>query len=81
MFSYKVDDEIKLALPLPEKDGKMIYRLISDNRAYLNEFLPWHDYMKSSEDEIKFLQNSLTEFAAGKGLVLVIRYRRDCRLD
>ncbi|WJP97842.1 GNAT family N-acetyltransferase [Macrococcus bovicus] len=77
MFSYKVDDEIKLALPLPEKDGKMIYRLISDNRAYLNEFLPWPDYMKSSEDEIKFLQNSLTEFAAGKGLVLVIRYQEE----
>lgn len=49
MFSYKVDDEIKLALPRLS-DVDELYALIDADRDDLGRFLPWVDHVQSIDD-------------------------------
>lgn len=73
MFSYKVDDEIKLALPRLS-DVDELYALIDANRDDLGRFLPWVDHVQSTDDELLAIQNDLNDFAAGTSLNLFIWY-------
>ena len=73
MFSYKVDDEIKLALPRLS-DVDELYALIDADRDDLGRFLPWVDHVQSIDDELPTIQNDLNGFAAGTSLNLFIWY-------
>ncbi|TDM02222.1 GNAT family N-acetyltransferase [Macrococcus carouselicus] len=76
MLSYKVDDEIELALPRPEIDGPVVYRLIDKQRDYLKEFLPWLDHLQNEEEEIIAFKEMMKNFGAGKSVTLVIHYQQ-----
>lgn len=73
MFSYKVDDEIELALPRLS-DVNALYTLIDEDRDELGRFLPWVDHVQLADDELPAIQNDLNGFAAGTSLNLFIWY-------
>lgn len=74
MFSYKVDDDIQLALPRL-KDAVTVFELIQKDQDYFGEWLPWVYSTKTVEDERQFLKTSLEHFGVGKSLNLLIWYR------
>lgn len=74
MFPYKIDDEISLILPNPEKHGPIMFSLIKTNRAYLAKWLPWANALKSVNDEVSFLNDNLKHYLAENSLNLLIQY-------
>ncbi|MBT8949719.1 GNAT family N-acetyltransferase, partial [Lactobacillus delbrueckii subsp. bulgaricus] len=44
MFSYKINDELELAVPRLT-DGEALYDLIDRNRDNLSYYLPWVDHV------------------------------------
>lgn len=74
MFPYKIDDEISLILPNPEKHGASMFNLIKENRVYLAKWLPWANNMKSVNDEVNFLDDNLKQYFAKNSLNLLIQY-------
>jgi ribosomal-protein-serine acetyltransferase len=49
-----------------------VFGVVSQNREYLREWLPWVAFTTGPEDTASFIVKSLREFAEGSGLVLGI---------
>ncbi|MBA3632612.1 MAG: GNAT family N-acetyltransferase [Acidobacteria bacterium] len=62
MFSYQIDDELKLALPT-ERDAEEIYAVVRENLEQLKLWMPWATDDYSIESAREFIKSSLTEFA------------------
>lgn len=75
MFTYKIDNEIQLALPQPQKHSKILFELIQKKKVEFNRWLPWVSFIKSPQDEAKFLQTTLEEFAHNQSLSTIILYK------
>lgn len=75
MFKYQIDNNLALALPIPNHDAKPLFNLINSHRAWYKKWLPWVDFIKDVKSEKSYLQKSLLEFAMGKSLNLIIRYK------
>ncbi|TPR39828.1 N-acetyltransferase [Apilactobacillus micheneri] len=75
MFPYKIDNEISLILPNPEKHGPTMFNLIKVNRSYLAKWLPWANALKLVNDEVSFLNDNLKQYFAQNSLNLLIQYR------
>ncbi len=73
MFTYRVDDEISLAL-YDEHQAETVYALMDKNRARLREYFAWMDNYKSADDWRTFVQSAKKDFADGKRLPLTIMY-------
>lgn len=71
MFSYRVDDEISLALPRVI-DAQAVFELIKKNEAYLAEWLPWPRQLDSVAAEADIFREQLRLFADGRSLNLLI---------
>ncbi len=67
MFSCKIGDDAELRLP-QERHADEIFALIDRNRAYLREWLPWLDDVKTVEDERGFIKQALERFVAGQAV-------------
>lgn len=74
MFSYQVDDELKLALPRLQ-DAATVFNLIQKDAGYLGKWLPWVKQMTSVSAERQFIKTSLENFGLGKSLNLLIWYQ------
>ncbi|MFD1431888.1 GNAT family N-acetyltransferase [Lacticaseibacillus yichunensis] len=72
MFSYPINDQLKLALPRPLMDAPILFALIDADRDVLGRWLPWVDALRAPQDETAFLQTVLTHFAQGTSLNTVI---------
>ena len=74
MFTYRIDDEISLALPQPHVDAAPLFALIDQDRKTLGAFLPWVANVNRIEDETENLMADLKRFASGVSLNAVIHY-------
>lgn len=50
-----------------ERHAGEILEVVDRERAYLGEWLPWVDTTRTAADTLKFIQNSLAQFAANEG--------------
>lgn len=73
MFSYKINDELELAVPRLT-DGEALYDLIDRNRDNLSYYLPWVDHVHDVQAETDAIRRGLVRFAEGKALDLHIWY-------
>ena len=68
MFRRTIRDDICLML-LEERHAPVVFAVVDRERAYLREWLPWVDLTTEAEDTLKFIQQSLQQFANNEGLV------------
>ncbi|GAB3060588.1 GNAT family N-acetyltransferase [Salinicoccus sesuvii] len=74
MMIIKVDEEIELRA-VQQKDYKMVYDTVDQNRSHLRRWLPWVDYMKRADDYIEIIEAWQEIIDNGTGLQLGIFYR------
>ena len=74
ILSMRIDDDTELRLP-EEGDARELFALISANRAYLREWLPWVDSERSVEDTRAFISGALQQFANNEGFQMGIWYK------
>ena len=55
MLSYRIDEDLELAIPRI-KDAEALYDAIASSRESLRRYLPWVDHVKQAEDEIASIQ-------------------------
>lgn len=55
-------------------NAQELFKLVSSNREYLGEWLPWISSAKTLEDTKKFIQSALNQYDNGLGLELGIWY-------
>ena len=67
MMQYEVDEEITLKL-ISETDAPALFRLTESSRENLREWLPWLDNTKSEKDSLGFIESSILNYEAKKGL-------------
>lgn len=72
-FELKVTDTLSLKLRKPE-DAQAIFEMIDHDREYFNQWLPWVDLTKSSDDTAKFIQLCIDGFIKKESLDLGIMY-------
>ncbi len=75
MFSYKIDQDISLALPRPKIDAEPLFKLIDESRKELEPWLPWVSNTKSVEDEEKTLIKIMEHFGTGYSLNTIILFQ------
>ncbi|WP_096440162.1 GNAT family N-acetyltransferase [Alteribacter populi] len=74
MFSYEINDQIKLEI-LQEKHGEEVFYLTDQAREYLGEWLPWVPHVKTVEDTKTFIRSTLKSFGEQKSLSCVVLYK------
>ncbi len=62
MFSYKIDDELKLVLPT-ERNAEEIYHVVLENLEELKLWMPWVTDDYSIDTARDFIKTNLVEFA------------------
>jgi ribosomal-protein-serine acetyltransferase len=62
MFSYRIDDELKLVLP-SERNAEEIYRAVRENLEELKLWMPWVTDDYSIESARDFIKTNLIELA------------------
>lgn len=74
MLSYRIDQDLELALPRI-KDARALYIAIDSSRASLRTYLPWVDDVLCPDDEIPSIQADRHGFANDESLNLLIWYQ------
>ncbi|MFD2178434.1 GNAT family N-acetyltransferase [Veronia pacifica] len=74
MFTIDIDNEISLALVQPSFAAKL-YKIVSSQQEYLNQWLPWPKYCQKEQDFDGFIKSSLAAFAENKGMTTAIIYQ------
>jgi ribosomal-protein-serine acetyltransferase len=74
MFVHKIDEDLSLKL-IELRDGKRVFNLTNNSRAYLREWLPWLDYTTKLEDTNEFIKICLKGFAENKSMNTVIMFK------
>lgn len=72
-FPIKIGEAITLELVTVD-DADEIFKVVDENRQYLQAWLPWVPSVKTVEDEREALVKNVQNFADSKGLDLTIRY-------
>ncbi|MFN3093397.1 GNAT family N-acetyltransferase [Bacillus pumilus] len=67
MFTYDITNELTLT-SLQFDDADTLLKLIQENQAHLEEWLPWVHHCKSIEDVRTFIQSTQTTYNEQKGL-------------
>ncbi|QZD59098.1 GNAT family N-acetyltransferase [Bacillus pumilus] len=67
MFTYDITNESTLT-SLQFDDADTLLKLIQENQAHLEEWLPWVHHCKSIEDVRTFIQSTQTTYNEQKGL-------------
>lgn len=71
MFYRTINEKTKLSLTIPQY-AEELFALTNRNRAFLKQWLPWLDNVKSAEDTKSFCLHNLNLFKEGKALHLTI---------
>ncbi|HLS65888.1 MAG TPA: GNAT family protein [Pseudogracilibacillus sp.] len=74
LFTYKVNDEIVLAL-LQERHAEQLFALIDASRESLERWLPWVKSTHQVDDSATFIKQSLQQFANNDGFQAGIWYK------
>lgn len=74
MFTYTIDEELKLKL-LETRDADELFRLTDANRAYLKEWMPWVDATQRPEDTIDYIETARKQWVNQEGVTTCILYR------
>lgn len=74
MFDVRVDADLALCL-LRAGDAEGLFRLVSDNRDHLREWLPWLDLVNSVSDTRGFIARATGQFDEGLALHAGIWWR------
>ena len=70
-MDLKINDKIKLEL-VDEKHAQSIFELVSENKTYLREWLPWVDNMRTVEFIHNFVKGSTQRNKDGNEFAFVI---------
>lgn len=73
MFSFQVDDELKIEL-IQQQHKEEIFRLIDTNREHLRKWLLWVDKRQTAEDFDTIIPQWISKFANNDGFDAGIRY-------
>ncbi|MEZ9232388.1 GNAT family N-acetyltransferase [Vibrio amylolyticus] len=73
MFSYPIDNELKIAL-VQESFAPLYADLVFDQKDYLSRWLAWPKHCHSEQDFCLFVQRSLHDYADGKSMTCAIIY-------
>ncbi len=74
MFTFRIDDEVSLALPRPQADADALFALITADRPVLAHHFAWVNGIENPADEQRWLRQALVAFAQEAPLHLVIHY-------
>ncbi|WP_427910811.1 GNAT family protein [Pediococcus parvulus] len=72
MFAYVINENLKLAIPNPNRDAQKLFVLIDESRESIQKWLPWAANLKSTADEVKFLKHVNINFGMRESLNVVI---------
>ncbi|MEC2056333.1 GNAT family N-acetyltransferase [Peribacillus psychrosaccharolyticus] len=73
MFSFQVDDELKIEL-IQQQHKEELFRLIDTNREHLRKWLLWVDKRQTAEDFDTIIPQWISKFANNDGFDAGIRY-------
>lgn len=73
MFSFQVDDELKIEL-IQQQHKEELFRLIDTNREHLRKWLLWVDKRQTAEDFNTIIPQWISKFANNDGFDAGIRY-------
>jgi len=71
MFSYQIDDELKLVLPTV-RDAEEIYRAVRENLEELKLWMPWVTDDYSIDSARDFIKTNLAEFAENNTFAVAV---------
>jgi ribosomal-protein-serine acetyltransferase len=71
MFSYQIDENLKLVLPT-ERDAEEIYAVVRENLKELKLWMPWVSDDYSIETVRDFIKKNLIEFAENSTFAVAI---------
>lgn len=74
MFSFQVDDELKIEL-IQQQHKEELFRLIDTNREHLRKWLLWVDKRQTAEDFDTIIPEWLSKYANNNGFDAGIRYK------
>lgn len=74
MFSFRVDDELKIEL-IQQQHKEELFRLIDTNREHLRKWLLWVDKRQTAEDFDTIIPQWISKFANNDGFDAGIRYK------
>src|SRR5277367_289346 len=66
MFEKQIQDGVFLRL-MEERHAEEVFAVVDRERAYLREWLPWVDPARAAGDILRFIKDSLLQFASNKG--------------
>ncbi|MDN6572610.1 MAG: RimJ/RimL family protein N-acetyltransferase, partial [Staphylococcus equorum] len=73
MFKTKINDNLSLKI-LEERDTQALFNIVDNSRDYLNEWLPFVKFTKTSEDTKQFIKSGLNQFIENDGFHCGIWY-------
>ncbi|WP_087024182.1 GNAT family N-acetyltransferase [Thaumasiovibrio subtropicus] len=76
MFREEVDSEISLALVEPSF-ATQYHHIVLEQKAYLGEWLPWVHFADGEPFFMRFIKQSLYDYADGKSLTCGILFKGD----
>jgi ribosomal-protein-serine acetyltransferase len=71
MFSYQIDNELKLVLPT-ERNAEEIYRAVRENLEELKLWMPWVTDDYSIDTARDFIKTNLVEFAENNTFAVAV---------
>lgn len=75
MLSYQVNPDIVLAMPRPQKDAPILFKLLDTHRQSFEYYLPWLSLTGDYHDEVRFLEQTNRHLGQGDSLNLVIWFK------
>ncbi|WP_086983802.1 GNAT family N-acetyltransferase [Vibrio aphrogenes] len=76
MFTLEVEAGLELALVEPKLASKY-FKIVSNQRDYLSEWLAWPSYAENEEFFLDFIKKSLHDYADGKSLVCTMMFKNE----
>jgi len=74
LFRLKVDSKINLVF-LHESLAEPLFKLVDKDREYLSQWLAWPVHIKTSEDYLPFIRESICKYSENKALVCAIEFK------
>src|SRR5690625_3782546 len=74
MIRIYIDEDTQLR-ELTQRDRKMIFEVVNNNRVYLKRWLPWLDYTTSSHRYVTMIKSWQQNIELGTGMELGLFYK------
>lgn len=74
MFVHTINADLSLKLK-EIRDAEELFNLTDSSRDYLREWLPWLDMTTKVEDTIKYIKQSVKDYAENKSMNTIILFK------